>query len=200
MKNILVLIALIALIAVVAQPVAAQVEVKDFNYELVASSKSGKGLRDGSATFYWKIWQSPKLWAPVDTSSVFNMSELIVGDTVCVPYIKSNTATQPYNAAIKIQWGQSGNGTVVWKPAVTLDSIVRIGTLLVPPTPATGKDSVFVGRNIHHDWMTSGKGSDCFRLLIAKDTTSAADANPGTSNGTGTYELGVIRRSYKGKL
>ena len=207
MKKTILILALLLVIG--ADAAISQVKVQSMAKDLLVMTKRGKtgdaltvNLGDGSSTFYWKIWASPKYWSAIDTTTAFLMSELgQVGDTVVVPFIASD-ATTPYNAAIFIQWGNGANqnGSTVWKPAVFLDSIVRIGTALAPPVPATGDDSVFVGRNVHHDWMASGKGADRFRLLIRKDTTTAANANPGTNNGTSTYRAGVIRRVYTGKL
>lgn len=207
MKKTILILAILLLVG--ADAAMSQLKVQSMSKDLTVMTKRGKtgtaltdNLGDGSSTFYWKIWASPKYWSPIDTTTAFNMSELAaVGDTIVVPFVASD-ATTPYNAAIYIQWGNGAhaNGPTVWKPAVFLDSIVRIGTALAPPTPATGDDSVFVGRNVHHDWLASGKGSDRFRLLIRKDTTDAADANPGTTNGTATYRVGVIRRVYTGKL
>jgi hypothetical protein len=196
MKNIImILMAAIFVWTVTPTPTDAQpYQVTNFVQKLKASSTSGAGLRDGSETFYWKIWASPKLWSPIDTTESFMMSDIVYGDTVVIPYVRSTTRIS-YNAAVKLQWG---NGPDAWKPAISLDSLVRVGDILAADASGeTTADSLFTGRNVFHDWMNSGKGSDRFRLIIAKDTTDAAVTDLGTTNGTGTFQAGVIRRKYK---
>jgi hypothetical protein len=149
-------------------------------------TKFGTTLNESSTTAKWKDWAGT--WRSSDTTEPYNINlQNFRDDTIIIPYAATG-ATSGYCAAFKVQFGVNGK----WKAPYTLDSLFQYGGALADGVETKG-DSTFVGKPIY--WLIKGPyaGATQFRLIIAKDTTNAADGNAGTTNSTtNTLEAGVI--------
>ena len=134
----------------------------------------------------WKDWAGT--WYASDTTEAYNINyQNFRDDTLIMPYVFT-TATSGYCAAVKVQFGVNG----VWKAPYTIDSLFQYGGALADGVETEG-DSAFVSKPIY--WLIKGTyaGASQFRMIVAKDTTDAADLNAGTTNSTTTtFGAGVI--------
>jgi len=141
---------------------------------------------------YWKYWNSPSTWCPIDTSEAFMLSELSPTgiDTTFAYYLKSS-ATTAYHTAIRVQFGNGGTWATAYASAV--DSVLRKTTSPGATLGAFAGDSILAGRSLHFILkQKQNAGADRVRLLIQKDTTN-------TVSGTSTYEMGFIYTPVKVK-
>lgn len=142
-----------------------------------------------SVTFVIKNWSGS--WSPIDTTSWFDLTSIDPSDTLLVAYV-STPSTTGYNLAVKAQF--ANNAAV--KPAVTLDSLVRVGPERAAAAAGeTTKDSIYYGRSIYFDWTHKFAGATKVRLILAKDTAQASDTDLGTNSGTATMNAGFLRET-----
>lgn len=195
MKNTLAILLSLVLIAFAGNEVIAQ---SGGMYELNPMSRPlntvNKKTTENGVTYektYWKYWNSPLTWNPIDTTEAFMLSNLAPSgiDTTFAYYLKT-ASTGKYRTAVAIQFG---NGTIWATPHPSLlDSVSLLTSTPGACAPCTG-DSILVGRQLY--WLTKIKqhaGADRVRLIIRKDTTI-------TASGTATFETGFNYNPVKSK-
>lgn len=186
------LISLLLAIAVVAVALPAQMiaQEKSSIYTPLKIVNNKAATKTSSETALFKNWASPNSWNPIDTTEAFSLSNLMPGDTLLIPVFSSTAAR--YYGALKVQFGYTGSGNLLWRPPITLDSAKRVGSAIAALVSSTA-DSIIVARSVW--WRRVGKGeagATHARVIFGKDTTNTPNS------ATAVYRLGIIS-DYRNK-